>query len=285
MLNLATVQIGGRIARDIAGRAASGAEPDPGLSAAWEARLPFLKGLFSGRFARWKRNDWAVFPSVTGKAVSLADIEVGLEESGGVLYVAKTVGKVAASLAGKGFPVLVPGPWCNELGGSWLGGATVQDASSSFMMPGVLFEAKLDVGMKALLKTLSSVDAVTGAKYRSIRAADFDYPGSCVADRVFVTQKEPGVLSPADEQPASGLFSLWKSRRHALLNARHSFVRNLAKLHSDMPGLAAFMCLKVMHLHDGEVPPDKVGRFSNLAEKVEAKLLAAALKLDCGKAA
>ncbi|MBI5624138.1 MAG: ATP-binding protein [Elusimicrobia bacterium] len=266
----------------IAGRAASGEAPDPALSAAWEARAPFLKTLFSGRFARWKRSDWRLFPSVTGRALSLSELEDALSESDGVLYAAATADRVASALADRGFPVLVPGPWMNELGGSWLGGVSVREASSSFMQPGLLPEAKLDAALRALLKTLSTLDAASGAKYRGIAAADFDYAGSCIADRLFVTQAEPGALSAVDEPVASSLFSLWRSRRHAVLNAGHPFVRSLSKVHADMPGLAAFMLLKSLHLHDGPVPVGKAGKYSNLAEKAEGRLLSAALKLDRG---
>ncbi|MFA6318978.1 MAG: ATP-binding protein [Elusimicrobiota bacterium] len=273
----------GRLAAAIAARAASGLEPDPALAAAWEARLPFLKRLFSGRISRWKRSDWAVFPSVTGKAVSLGDLGRGLSASGGVLYVAKTAGRVASALAEEGFPVLAPGPWATELGGSWLGGVEVQDADTTYLMPSVLPESRLDAGLKSLLATVARLDNVTGAKYRSVVAADFSYPGSRIEDRIFVTQASPGELSRADERAEPSLFSLWRSRRHALLNAGHPFVRSLVKVHADLPGLAAFMCLKALHLNDGPVPADKKGRYSNLAEKAEARLLAGALKLDGGR--
>ncbi|MBI5210189.1 MAG: ATP-binding protein [Elusimicrobia bacterium] len=273
----------GLAAKAIAERAASGQAPDPALAARWEARLPFLRSLFSGRFPRWKRSGWPLFPSVTGRVLSLKDIKGALEASGGVLFFAETADKVAAALAGLGFPVLVPGPWLAELEAAWLGGAEAMDASKAYMLPEVLPEPELDAGLRSLLKTLSSMDAVTGSKYRSIQPASFDYPGSCIAERIFVTQKTPGTLARADEKPSPSLFSLWKARRHALLNARHPFLKDLAAIHARLPGLACYMCLKVMHLNDGEVPPDKKSAFSNLAEKVEGRLLRAALKLDGGR--
>ncbi|MBI4677061.1 MAG: ATP-binding protein [Elusimicrobia bacterium] len=271
----------GEAAQEIASRAASGLKPEPRLSERWMSRLRYLKWLLGGMFARWKRSDWPIFPSVTGKAVSLSGIGSALHESGHALYLAKTADKVALALAAKGFPVLVEGPWAAELGGQWLErGITVRDASTTYIMPSVLPGPKLDAGMRAFLKTLSGMDAGTGAKYLGIDMANFDYAGSCITDRIFVTQASPGGLSRADERHTPSLFSLWRARGHALLNADHPFVRNLAAVHERMPGLAAYMCLKVMHLNDGEVPPDQVGRFSNLAEKVEAKLLHAALRLD-----
>ncbi|OGR56989.1 MAG: hypothetical protein A2X36_14730 [Elusimicrobia bacterium GWA2_69_24] len=124
------------------------------------------------------------------------------------------------------------------------------------------------------------MDAQSGAKYRGIAAADLAYAGSSVGSRVFVIQKEPGLLSPAREQPVSSLLWFRRPKRWALLHAGHPAVEKFVRLHSGRPGLAAFLCLKMMHLHDGEVPPDQESEYTNLAEKMEARLLGAALKLD-----
>ena len=83
-----------------------------------------------------------------------------------------------------------------------------------------------------------------------------------------------------DERPRSSLFLFGKSRRVALLNQTNSFLQKLAAIHETRPGLAAYLCLKVLHLHDGTVPPDQESRYCNLAEKVELRLLQKALRLD-----
>ncbi|MBI5209744.1 MAG: ATP-binding protein [Elusimicrobia bacterium] len=274
----------GGLSKEIARRSAEGRSVDPSLEAGWLARLPFLRWLFSSMMAKWKRSDWPLFPSIDGKTVSLSEIGDGLGRSERVLLLDKACNKVSAALAARGWPVLVAGPWVNELGGSWLErGVRVVEASKTFMMPELLPETRLDARMRSFLKTLAAMDGCTGAKYKAIAAADFDYPGSCIWDRMFVTQMSPGTLTRVDDKPVSSLFSLWKERHHVLLNVNHPFVKNLASAHQNLPGLAGFICLKVLHLNDGEVPPDQMGRLSNLAEKAEGRLLKSALALDAGR--
>ena len=90
-------------------------------------------------------------------------------------------------------------------------------------------------------------------------------------------------MSPVDEKPVSSLF-VFRTRRWAVLNISHPSAEKFARLHAARPGFAAFLCLKMMHLHDGEVPPEREGEYSNLAEKVEGKLLEGALELDSERA-
>ncbi len=93
-------------------------------------------------------------------------------------------------------------------------------------------------------------------------------------------QAEAGGLSAADERPVSSFFRFGRKRRAAVVNAAHPFIRRLGLLHASRPGFAAFLLLKTLHLHDGEVPPESRAAFSALAQRTERRLLEAALKLD-----
>jgi hypothetical protein len=142
------------------------------------------------------------------------------------------------------------------------------------MIPRPLDDDRLCVEIREFLKTLRRADSASARKYRSIAAADFQYRGSCIEEDFFVTQKRPGALSPAREPPPSSLvLRLLLPRRHCLLNAAHPAVRCFSRLHRTRPKLAAFLCLKMMHLHDGSLLPAKKSRRTNLPEKVESRLL------------
>jgi len=145
----------------------------------------------------------------------------------------------------------------------------------------------LDASERSFCATLSAMDEEVNRKYVQILPAAFDYPGSCITDYIFATQKENelGELTPAHPDPSSFfdlvLSSLFiRHRRSALINLSHPFIRRLVKLHGKRPGLAGYLCLKVMHLHDGRIPPDKKRAYSNLAEKFETDLLESALQRD-----
>jgi hypothetical protein len=257
-----------------------GQEVQVSLAAEWARRLPYFQWLLSGLLSRWKQQrSWAVFPAISGKPISLVKLLQGVSADGALYHDIQQT-PVTKALEKQGTPVLVSGPWVSAVE-IWCGGRlTTAQASQSFFLPKVLKTELLAASLRAFLATLRTVDASSGAKYRDIQAAEFEYAGSCIKDRIFVTQNEAGALTRADERPKSSLFAFARARPVALLNPAHTFAQKLAVIHETRPGLAAFLCLKVLHLHDGTVPPEQEGEYCNLAEKMELKLLQKALKLD-----
>ena len=70
-----------------------------------------------------------------------------------------------------------------------------------------------------------------------------------------------------------------KARLNPVINSEHPFIKELAALHASRPGFSAFLLLKSMLLYYEEMNrPGGTGR--NLTEKMELRLLKAALKLD-----
>ncbi|TPW20586.1 MAG: hypothetical protein FD126_1538 [Elusimicrobia bacterium] len=248
------------------------------LAALWAQRSAFLRHLYAGYFARWKRSDWPVFPSLSGEALTLKQVEDASEEADDRLYFDDAPNPITEALEKRGILVLPAGVWTDCLS-SWLKIPALK-ASEALVRPEPLDDGALPDDARAFLETLRAVDARSGAKYKGISAADLAYPGSCVREKLFITQKEPGELSPAEEAPVSSLLSFGRSRRWALLHAGHPTFRTLTKLHGKRPGLAAFLCLKMLHLNDGAVPAERESEYSNLAEKAEMKLLESAVKLD-----
>ena len=248
----------------------------------WRRRLPFLHWLLSTYWSRWRRSDWKIFPGLDGKSVTLEEIKDGVREAPGKkLYFDTCSNRVTRELANNGAVLLCEGPWVEAVA-QWLG-VEAAKASETLIYPKITPDPKLTSGMRAFLDTLRSLDRKSGSKYRGIAAADLAYPSSPIRGQLFVTQKDPGEMSETDEKSVSSLF-WFRSRRWALLNVSHPSTEKFARLHATRPGFAAFLCLKMMHLNDGDVPAEREGEYSNLAEQVEGKLLEGALKLDGNKA-
>ncbi|MBI4346073.1 MAG: ATP-binding protein [Elusimicrobia bacterium] len=243
----------------------------------WRRRTPFLRWLFEGWFARWRNADWEIFPSLSGKAVSLETIWRRAKD-GSPLYADYRANRVTRKLEADGIPVLVAGPWVDEINAWHDGKLKVENASASFALPVVYPEGKLPAFARSFLETLRDLDKTSGPKYKDLLMADFAYPGSAIGDRVFVTQKEPGELLVPGERATSSFFGLRKPS--VLLNAAHPFVRRLFQIHAKRPGFAGYLCLKLLYLHDGDIPADKKGDYSNMAEQAESTLLKAALQAD-----
>ncbi|MBI5243165.1 MAG: ATP-binding protein [Elusimicrobia bacterium] len=246
------------------------------LEEAWRRRLPFLRWLFAGYFSRWKRSDWAIFPGLCGRVYSLKAVRKAAGDAGRRVFFDSAPNNVTKGLQSLGVPVLIPGQWV-ELAAAWAS-ARAEPASQAFILPRVLPEEGLPGAHREFLQALRRLDADSGAKYRGILAADFNTPGSSIQGRLFTVQEKPGSLSAADQAPVSSLFLLPRARRWALLHAGHPAFTRLCRLHAAEPGLAAYLCLKIMRLHDGEVPHGKMSRYCNLAEKAELRLLQAALR-------
>jgi len=241
----------------------------------WRRRALFLQRLYSGLFSRWGRESWPLFPALDGRVLSLSELRRAAEKSRGWLYFDSSRNAVTAELEKRGFTVLAAGSWVAPLSG-WLGVKTAQ-ASQAFILPTLLDDSQVPEA-RTFLESLRALDAWQGPKYRAILPADFGYPGSCLSDELFVTQREPGVLSPAHEKPSATLLGrLFGGRPTCLLNTKHPSAQALARLHAKRPRLAAFLASKALRLLDGRQPSNLKGVRSNLTQGEERRLLEAAL--------
>jgi hypothetical protein len=270
------------LAEQISAAAAAGdKETCERLSALWHKRTPYLLLLFA-RFWTFGRG-WTkvpILPCVGGRAASVADMRRAAKQNDGTVFIDTAKTAVSDELERRGAPVLWAGPWIDQVGAGLLDAERKHTATQAFILPRLLAGASLEPGLAALLRRANALDAAATTRYSEIAAADFAYAGSPIADEPFVVQDEPGALSPADERPVSSFFTLGRKRRAAVVNAAHPFIRRLGLLHASRPGFAAYLLLKTLHLHDGEVPPDSRAEFSALAVNTERRLLEAALKLD-----
>ena len=101
-----------------------------------------------------------------------------------------------------------------------------------------------------------------GIKLRGIGIGDLDYPGSPVAERVAISQRELGELTPVSEVGTlgSGLFG---SGRYVVLNAGHSVLKSLLEGGKAAlePELSAYLTVKLLYLRD-ELSPERDGRLA-----------------------
>ncbi|OGR61602.1 MAG: hypothetical protein A2X36_01305 [Elusimicrobia bacterium GWA2_69_24] len=262
--------------REESERTAQAAAGDPARAAAdWGRRGRFLEHLAAGDRAG-RIADWAMFPTLSGLAVSLAALRSGLKAGGGKLCFDEARTRVSGLLERRGTPVLLAGPWV-AFAERRLGAGALR-VSAAFIAPEPIADGFLPKGVRGLLESLRRLDAACGPKYAGIAAADL--AGGAAEDRLFVTQKEPGTLSAADEAPAKTVLFFRSASRVLLLNAGHPHLTLFARLHGERPGLASFLCLKSVYLNDGEVPAGQAERFCSLAEKLELRLLREAMGLE-----
>lgn len=272
------------LAADLSKAAAKNdAEACARLSELWGRRLPYLIALFNRRWTFFKSWDKEpILAGVGGAPISVKQAKDGLAHGYGVFADHRRT-PVTDALDALGKPVLFGGAWAADVAKGLIGAAGITGASESFFYPQLLDERKLEPGLRALVERARAVDAESAYRYQTITVADFGYEGSTIAEKIFVVQNEAGALSPIGELPVSSFFR--RKKRGAVLNAAHPFIRKLAAIHGSRPGLAVFMLLKTLHLHDGEVPAERRSAFTNLSEKTERGLLEAALRLDAGGAA
>jgi hypothetical protein len=86
-----------------------------------------------------------------------------------------------------------------------------------------------------------------GAKIGGVQLGHRDYPSSCVADRVAITQSEFGEATRLADVDALGT-GLFASRRVVVLNADHPTIRTIATLAQREPELAAYLAVKAFLL-------------------------------------
>lgn len=268
--------------RRIAHSAAEGEAPEAVKAEReeWARRADYLRWLtlHAGYFSGWGQENWAIFPALDGRALSFFDASKAASRAGGGIFYDTGRNTLVEELERGGHTVLAAGEWIALLA-LWLRAWTAH-VSQAYMLPKPLGDDALPPETREFLKTLRRLDSLSGAKYRSILAAELSYPGSCIQEELFVTQRKPGALSLACEPaPSSLLLRLLRPRRHCLINAAHPAALRLARLHRTRPRLAAFLGLKMLHLGDGSASAAKRGPASNLSEKTEAGLLEAASKL------
>jgi len=281
-----------------------------GLPGKWERHWRFFDFLYR-RSRSWIRSDggiseWTVFPAVAGQPVSIEAVRAAARQKRGVyrdpdsnkvvtckpVYYDSSPNRITDALQRMGLPVLQAGPWVDWIARQ-VGGRPLK-VSSIFMWPEIVLDdaASLDTDTKSFFTTVRQLEGAVRRRYRKIVPGVFHYPGSSIQDVFFLTRKadDAGPAVRTGRHPVTFLDCVWSSlfdraRRYALINISHPFTRRLILLHRTQPGLAGYLCLKVIHLHDGRTPPDQRDKYSNLAENLETRLVQEAVRLDTDRVA
>lgn len=262
------------------------------LSYEWERRRTFLYFLGESFMAgfRYDFDGWRVVPTYSGTPCTVSELKDAWKKCprGASFYAGEPAccgaagpGPASRALTSAGLPVVVSGPDLRVAEFiARVGGPGVFQASA-VLVAEPLKDGEAPPELAAFLRTLGTAGAACGRDYSSFRAARFVYDDASVPQQPFAFRAEP--FGPGHRDEWTWLKG--RSRLSGVVNHAHPFVDRLVRLHKARPGLAAFLMLKSMLLQlDGEYHPDAESPDSNLSEKAEGRLLAAALKLD-GEAA
>jgi len=274
--------------------AAAGDEPGvKELEYEWERRKTFLRALSGSFLSRFKHDpeEWKILPTVTGVPVSIADLKAVPKKlfSAGVLcpaldrnkvldgyLTAKKAGPVTGALGALGAHVVLESETCrfaDFIG--WTGEELVPAQVSDLVLSEPA--GAEDPGLASFLKTLALLGETCGRDYACVYPARFSGGAPGRESQPFVFRRVPYGVGHWEGE---GMALKRKARLNPVINSEHPFIKELAALHASRPGFSAFLLLKSMLLYYEEMNPPAVGTGRNLTEKMELRLLKAALKLD-----
>jgi molecular chaperone HtpG len=129
------------------------------------------------------------------------------------------------------------------------GSSSGSTADARLCLPRPLEPGERTPGGETLCAALFALLRARKARLAGVFLARFDGPGSWIADRVAITQREPGELTALEDvrELATSIFS---RRRHLALNVGHSAVARLVVLAPREPELAAYLAAKLFYLGD-----------------------------------
>ncbi|MCA9661409.1 MAG: hypothetical protein KC486_23925, partial [Myxococcales bacterium] len=211
-----------------------------------------------------------VLPTLGGPAISLKDCAA----HGDALRRDRVRSPVTDTLAQRGRPVLdcaADDPIHDLVVAAT--GRTPRPANADLIFACAAPEAAADPRWHHLANAARALLAADGAKLRGIAIGTLAYPGSPVADRVAVSQRELGELTPIDEASKLG-GGLLSGGRYLVLNASHPFLADLiaSGAAAAEPELAAYLLLKQVYLRDS-LSPERDGRLAARAAEGRCRRL------------
>ncbi len=200
-----------------------------------------------------------LIPTLGGAPISLA----ACAERRDTLRCDRVRSPVTDTLAAQGQPVLecaAEDPWYALVEAAT--GVRAKSANAELCFACAAPDEAADVRWHGLANAVRALLLADGIKLRGIAIGDLDYPGSPVAERVAISQRELGELTPVSEVGTlgSGLFG---SGRYVVLNAGHSVLKSLLEGGKAAlePELSAYLTVKLLYLRD-ELSPERDGRLA-----------------------
>jgi hypothetical protein len=222
------------------------------------------------RLAAWTHRDRVVLRSASDEEVTLGDCEKAKLD--GSIFCARIRSLLTDELErdGKLIALCPPRSMPERMLRALLDAEPVQVNRAFCTAP--IPRQDPDPAREALRRALSRLLDAHGARVKGVAIAGLAYPDSAVAQRVAITQREIGEVTPLDEvgDLPSSFFS---GRRFVVLNADHPTVKRLVALAEHEPELAAYVAAKLFHLR------------SELRAEVDGELAAIAWKQRCKRTA
>lgn len=215
--------------------------------------------LEAGRELSRECREVPIIPTLGGAPLSLS----ACAAQGQALRCDRVRSPVTDTLASRGRPVLecAEGDPLHRLVEVAVG-LRAKAANAALCFPCAAPDAVADARWHQLANAVRALLIADGVKLRGIAIGELDYPGSPVADRIAISQRELGELTPIDEVGTLG-GGLFSGGRYVVLNAGHSVLRDLLKggRAAAEPELSAYLIVKLLYLRV-ELSPERDGRLA-----------------------
>ncbi|MCE1245441.1 MAG: ATP-binding protein [Firmicutes bacterium] len=184
-----------------------------------------------------------------------------LRENGGFLYDARS-NEVTRALAAQDKTIIKCGQssvlfsLLEKLAETPKGNLPVTQASSSFYITRLVPDSELPEAAGKIARMVDYINKKMKRKTGNCRFAGFDYPDSCISDRLYVMQNKPGGVSEAAdldqrEKKSSSLFSLFSSSGTLVINISHPYIMKICSLAETNPDIASYFLAKLLYMDDG----------------------------------
>ncbi|MFP4497657.1 MAG: ATP-binding protein [Vulcanimicrobiota bacterium] len=144
----------------------------------------------------------------------------------------------------------------DKIGRALFNETIVLKASAVYFKPEVVKRDKLSKEQKEIIREVSQLNKKMNVKISSPVFANFDYPESIIADKIYVMQEKPGSMSHISELEnkenlLASLFSLFKKSKTLVLNINNPYVKGLMQLAKTDLNLSAYLLTKLLYIDDG----------------------------------
>ena len=258
----------------------------------WERRKTFLKALSGSILSRFRHDleEWKILPAVSGEPVSIGELKAAWKEHRQLLkhdgtvpayFLAKKPDALTAALGALGAPVLLETETCRFTDFIyWAGEGMAAVRASALVLTEEPGPGRIGAELAHFLKTAALLGEACGRNYACVHPAGFVYENPSEERQLFIFKRAPYGISHRDE----GCRLKGKSGLFPVINCAHPFIAALVGLHASRPGFAAFLLLKSMLLHqEGDLRPDAKSGPGNLSERMELRLLKAAVSQDLAR--
>lgn len=132
-------------------------------------------------------------------------------------------------------------------------GDDVHSVGQTFIRPEPLRDTAERARWEPLRAATLALSREADVSLADVAIARFDYPHSCIADRLFVVQPDPGALTPVTHDSMRAVDG-WKRKDVVVLNGSHPSLPSVVALSQHEPELAAYTVAKLLHLATGPLP-------------------------------